>query len=279
LGAAKKISNYSLEERVKAGDAKAFAQFWTQNRLYFANFANHRMFSYTSNYPVEDLLQDAYEKISKALKNGKYKEDRAALRTWMATIMSNMITDHQRKGFRRPDNLFNQDSVYIIQGGREISPFDSDLGEIPSPEELLIKKERSEKIHELVERLHPKLKMLVEMRYFQEMSYEEIIEETKLPSGTVKATLFRAREVLADLFEGKIANENHSKISEAPKEMMSFPDAVTILGCNRQTVSNYRNRGWVRSIKIGRKVYLNRADIYKLKSNPPQRGQNYNPDH
>ena len=51
-------------------------------------------------------------------------------------------------------------------------------------------------MRDVVERLKPRYKKLVELRYFQERSYEEIAEELNLPLGTVKAQLFRAREFL-----------------------------------------------------------------------------------
>ena len=53
----------------------------------------------------------------------------------------------------------------------------------------------------LVSKLKPKYRELVEKRYFEEMSYEEIAEELKLPLGTVKAQLFRARDFLASMME------------------------------------------------------------------------------
>jgi RNA polymerase sigma-70 factor (ECF subfamily) len=51
----------------------------------------------------------------------------------------------------------------------------------------------------LVSKLKPRYKQLIEKRYFEELSYEEIAEELNLPLGTVKAQLFRAREFLANL--------------------------------------------------------------------------------
>jgi RNA polymerase sigma-70 factor (ECF subfamily) len=45
--------------------------------------------------------------------------------------------------------------------------------------------------------LKPNYKKLVELRYFEELSYEEIAEQLELPVGTVKAQLFRARDFLA----------------------------------------------------------------------------------
>ena len=50
-------------------------------------------------------------------------------------------------------------------------------------------------------KLKPKYRELVEKRYFDEMSYEEIAEEMNLPLGTVKAQLFRARDFLASMME------------------------------------------------------------------------------
>jgi RNA polymerase sigma-70 factor (ECF subfamily) len=52
-----------------------------------------------------------------------------------------------------------------------------------------------------VEKLKPRYKMLIEMRYFEELSYEEIAEKLELPLGTVKAQLFRAREFLQNILK------------------------------------------------------------------------------
>jgi RNA polymerase sigma-70 factor (ECF subfamily) len=54
-------------------------------------------------------------------------------------------------------------------------------------------------MRELVTKLKPRYRQLVELRYFDELSYEEISERLELPLGTVKAQLFRARDFLANL--------------------------------------------------------------------------------
>jgi RNA polymerase sigma-70 factor (ECF subfamily) len=62
-------------------------------------------------------------------------------------------------------------------------------------------------MREVVEKLKPHYRRLVEMRYFRELSYEEIAVELDIPLGTVKAQLFRAREFLYQILkdsEGKI---------------------------------------------------------------------------
>ena len=62
-------------------------------------------------------------------------------------------------------------------------------------------------LHEIVKKLKPRYRELVELRYFQELSYEEIAQKLDIPLGTVKAQLFRAREFLQGILknvEGKI---------------------------------------------------------------------------
>ena len=69
------------------------------------------------------------------------------------------------------------------------------------PEETVIHKQKVLLMRELVSKLKPRYRILVEKRYFDELSYEEIAEELDLPLGTVKAQLFRARDFLANMME------------------------------------------------------------------------------
>ena len=70
-----------------------------------------------------------------------------------------------------------------------------------NPEETIIQGKRIDHMRLLVSKLKPKYRELVEKRYFEEMSYEEIAEEMNLPLGTVKAQLFRARDFLASMLD------------------------------------------------------------------------------
>ena len=56
-------------------------------------------------------------------------------------------------------------------------------------------------LREVVAKLKPRYRTLVELRYFKEYSYEEISDELELPIGTVKAQLFRARELLFNILK------------------------------------------------------------------------------
>ena len=69
------------------------------------------------------------------------------------------------------------------------------------PEEAIIHSQKVKMMRSMVEKLKPRYRELVELRYFEELSYEEIAETLNLPLGTVKAQLFRARDYLAVLIE------------------------------------------------------------------------------
>ena len=71
----------------------------------------------------------------------------------------------------------------------------------PSPDDVMMKKQKVLMMKDVVEKLKPRYRRLVELRYYQELSYEEIADELKLPLGTVKAQLFRAREFLYQIMK------------------------------------------------------------------------------
>lgn len=70
--------------------------------------------------------------------------------------------------------------------------------ESQSPESRLEVRERSEEIHMALASLPPQYRIVVELRHYQEMSYDEIASELKIPLSDVKSHLFRARKILAE---------------------------------------------------------------------------------
>ena len=72
---------------------------------------------------------------------------------------------------------------------------------MPDPEERFIKDQKIVLMREIVKSLKPHYRELVELRYFEEFSYEEIADKLDLPLGTVKAQLFRAREFLYQILK------------------------------------------------------------------------------
>ena len=78
----------------------------------------------------------------------------------------------------------------------------------PSPDDVMMKKQKVLMMRDVVDKLKPRYRRLVELRYYQELSYEEIAEELNLPLGTVKAQLFRAREFLYQIMKNSEYTSN-----------------------------------------------------------------------
>ena len=93
------------------------------------------------------------------------------------------------------------DSSYKDDSGEPVSIDVEDKN--LNPQEEAIKSQKIELIQMFVTKLPAKYQRLVRLRYFQELSYDEIARELEAPLGTVKAQLHRARELLYDLVKGK----------------------------------------------------------------------------
>jgi RNA polymerase sigma-70 factor (ECF subfamily) len=142
---------------------------------------------------AEDLTIEAFGKAFKKL--GQYTPD-YAFSTWLFKIASNNCIDFIRKKKQR---VYSLDKDYQDEPGTKLA------SRIPStvldPEEELIKSQKIKYMRALVEKLKPHYRILIELRYFKEYSYEEIADELDLPLGTVKAKLFRARDLLFNILQ------------------------------------------------------------------------------
>jgi RNA polymerase sigma factor (sigma-70 family) len=140
---------------------------------------------------AEDLTIEAF---GKAFKNINQYTPNFAFSTWLFRIATNNCIDFIRK--KRTVTLSLDRSFTNSEGGEMTMDVRSDTLD---PEESLIRKQKNVLMRSLVDKLKPRYKILIELRYFQELSYEEIAERLDLPLGTVKAQLFRSREFLFNI--------------------------------------------------------------------------------
>ena len=146
---------------------------------------------------AEDLTIEAFAKAFKNLH--RFKKD-FTFSTWLFRIATNNSIDFIRKKkletFSLNTGLRDEDGEAVT-----IDVEDKNL----DPQEEAIKSQKKELIQMFVTKLPAKYQRLVRLRYFQELSYEEIAEALELPIGTVKTRIFRARDALrqslGDLFE------------------------------------------------------------------------------
>lgn len=178
-----------IQRAIGGGDQQAYADLLKHYRdsLYFM------MLKMTGNpYDAEDLTIEAFGKAFKKL--NQYTPD-YAFSTWLFKIATNNCIDFMRKKSKGTVSLFTtgeDDDDYV--------PIQVPAEEL-DPEEQFIKEQKVDLMREVVTRLKPHYKNLIELRYFKEYSYEEIVVELDLPIGTVKAQLFRARELLYNILK------------------------------------------------------------------------------
>ncbi len=186
--------DFRLVQLAREGDQKAYAELLGRYRD-----AIYYMLLKMVNNPVdaEDLTIEAF---GKAFKNIEQYTPNFAFSTWLFKIASNNCIDFIRK---------KRGSYISIDQGQEEQDTISNTIQASTldPEENLIKQQKVILTRTIVTKLKPRYRRLIELRYFKEYSYEEIAEELDLPIGTVKAQLFRARELL-----NNILKKSNSKI-------------------------------------------------------------------
>jgi RNA polymerase sigma-70 factor (ECF subfamily) len=138
------------------------------------------------------------EAFGKAFKNIEQYTPNYAFSTWLFRIATNNCIDFIRKKRMVTVSL---DKTFAGDDGGEMT-MDVRSNTL-DPEENLIRKQKNVLMQSLVTKLKPRYRTLVELRYFQELSYEEIAERLDLPIGTVKAQLFRSREFLYNILRNQ----------------------------------------------------------------------------
>jgi RNA polymerase sigma factor (sigma-70 family) len=190
----KALRDYELvKAALERGEQNAYAELMRNYRdsLYFM------MLKMTNNpQDADDLTIEAFGKAFKNLR--QYTPD-YAFSTWLFKIASNNCIDFIRK--RKLNESVSLNLNDPLETGDDLASV------LPAtsrtPEEDIIRQQKIEALREIVNRLKPHYKRLIELRYYEELSYEEISVELDVPIGTVKAQLFRAREFLYHILKNR----------------------------------------------------------------------------
>ena len=136
-----------------------------------------------------DLTQEIFIKVYGSL--ARYRSE-FKFSTWIYKIAHNCAVDHLRRHNGREQSLIS---------GSEGDTYDLPLeSRRPSPEQESERRERRIEIEGVVRSLPAVYRELIILRHSQDLTYEEIVEVTALPLGTVKNRLFRAREMMRHQF-------------------------------------------------------------------------------
>jgi RNA polymerase sigma-70 factor (ECF subfamily) len=176
-----------IKNALRDGDQYAYADLMNfyRDSLYFTMLKITR-----DPHDADDLTIEAF---GKAFKNLAQYTPEFAFSTWLFKIATNNCIDFMRK---------KKKGISTVNTGID----DADMSEQVvtmglNPEEQIINSQKIHLMREVVKRLKPHYKKLIDMRYFKEYTYDEIAEELNLPLGTVKAQLFRSREFLFNILK------------------------------------------------------------------------------
>jgi RNA polymerase sigma-70 factor (ECF subfamily) len=144
---------------------------------------------------AEDLTIEVFEK---AFRNLHRFDAKYAFSTWLFKIGTNHTIDFLRQKKLKTFSIHSQ-----VSDGRGDS-FSIDVPSLDSdPQEVLLRKQSHENLREIVAQLPAMYHTLVQMKYFDELSLEEIQKEIGIPMNTIKIRLFRARNLILGILEGK----------------------------------------------------------------------------
>lgn len=167
-----------LVELALEGDDRAFEYLFIRYREAIYRLFVQRLGGASD---ADDLLQETFIKVYINLH--RYSSE-YTFGQWVYTIARNTFIDYVR---RRADDLSIDER------------FSSPPSNTPTPEESVISLQQRTQIEHYLERLTPRYRQLIVMRFFDEYSYEEIAAKLALPLGTVKTQIHRAREQMCKL--------------------------------------------------------------------------------
>jgi RNA polymerase sigma-70 factor (ECF subfamily) len=188
----KALEDFKLIDMAVVGDDKAYAKLLTR----YKRPVYHMILKMVRNIDdAEDLTMESFSKAFRSLH--RFKKD-FTFSTWLFRIATNNTIDFIRK---KKLNTFSIENTYTDSDGQSVSIDIEDQNN--NPQEEAIKSQKEELMQVFVGMLPPKYQKLVRLRYFHELSYEEIAKELEAPLGTVKAQLHRARELMHELIKNK----------------------------------------------------------------------------
>lgn len=173
------LSDQQLIALSLGGDTVAFDHLFARYRDAMRKLYAQRT---GSTDDADDLIQETFLKVY--LNLDKYNPA-YTFGQWIYTIARNAFIDYLRK---------KQENVPLEMVQRGQSSF-------PTPEESIINMQQMARIEGFMDKLRPRYRKLIELRFFRDYSYEEIAAELRVPIGTVKTQLHRAREQMCKMID------------------------------------------------------------------------------
>lgn len=152
-------------------------------------------YRYTGNpEDARDLAQEVFIKLYRNI--GQF-QGRSSFSTWLYQVAGNTCKDYLRKQqHQRQQTTSLEEEIFV--NGESFTP--EKLKDENTPETIYEEKERMTRLKQAIAGLSPEYRMVLVMREFQNLSYEEIARELDTSVGTVKSRLNRSRNALRSMF-------------------------------------------------------------------------------
>ncbi|GAA4886192.1 sigma-70 family RNA polymerase sigma factor [Flaviramulus aquimarinus] len=174
-------------KRAKMNDQKAFNYLLN---IFWDDVYGFQLKRTQNENDAEDITIQTF---SKAFDKIESFDNQYNFKTWLIAISKNIHIDLLRK---------EKNSIYQVISKNDHEVFQV-LDESPSPEDKLITEQHLAKLLRDIKKLKPHYQEVINLRYFQELSYKEISKELKEPMNNVKVKLLRAKKLLTEIIQGK----------------------------------------------------------------------------
>lgn len=168
---------------------------------------------------AEDALQEAFIKTFRAIADKQF-EERSKFSTYFYRIVYNTAIDFYKKHRSKTYNLINIDEKSVNEEGEvtDIAAFELKIdnnnyqsSSVFDTERLAAEGELQDTINRYLEQIPEKYSTILTLFYVNDLSHEEISETLKLPLGTVKNRIFRAKDKLKEIM---LQNHSESELLE-----------------------------------------------------------------
>ena len=172
--------------QAKNGDQASFRYLLN---LFWTDVYNYQLKRTKSENDAEDITIQTF---SKAFDKLHTFDEKYTFKTWLITISKNIHIDLLRKkntSIYSETSEEQQEKVYLV------------VDENPTPEDKIIGEQNLAALQRDIKQLKPKYQEVIQLRYFQELTYKEISEQIKEPMNNVKVKLLRAKKLLAAIIK------------------------------------------------------------------------------
>ncbi|WP_298880158.1 RNA polymerase sigma factor [uncultured Polaribacter sp.] len=172
--------------KAKSGNQSAFRFLLN---IFWADVYNYQLKRTQSENDAEDITIQTF---SKAFDKIETFDDKYVFKTWLITISKNLHIDLIRKknvSISADTSKEQEEQAYLV------------VDESPTPEDKIITEQNLAKLLRDIKQLKPKYQEVIQLRYFQELSYKEIAKQINEPMNNVKVKLLRAKKLLAEIIK------------------------------------------------------------------------------